>query len=47
MMILFSEMGRKQIRFGDEGNMKWVFLESSFEHADFKMPLKYPSENVI
>lgn len=27
--------------------MKQVFLESSFGHADFKMPLKYSSENVM
>lgn len=40
-------MGRIQTRFGDEGKMKWVFLESSFEHVDFEMSLKYLNENFI
>lgn len=39
--------GRTRTRFGDKGKIKQVFLGSSFGHADFKMPLKYSSENVM
>lgn len=33
-------------RFGDESKVELVFLVSNFEHADFEMLLKYPSEHV-
>lgn len=42
LMILFSEVGRRQTRLGDESNMKWVFLECGFEHADLMKRLKHP-----